>query len=94
VQVSFRQRLCPIPLLGRMNASTRFLVWGTMPLGGLVGGGLGTWLGVLPTLWIGALGSVLAFLPVFLSPLRTMRDLPVEYDAHREPVEVSEVGRV
>jgi len=65
-----------------------------MPLGGLVGGGLGTWLGVLPTLWIGALGSVLAFLPVFLSPLRTMRDLPVEYDAHREPVEVSEVGRV
>jgi len=82
VQVSFRQRLCPIPLLGRMNASTRFLVWGTMPLGGLVGGALGAWLGVLPTLWIGALGSILAFLPVFLSPLRTMRDLPTEYDAH------------
>ncbi|MBA3338640.1 MAG: MFS transporter [Geodermatophilaceae bacterium] len=82
VQVSFRQRLCPIPLLGRMNASTRFLVWGTMPLGGLVGGTLGSWLGVLPTLWIGALGSILAFLPVFLSPLRTMRDLPTEYDAH------------
>lgn len=82
VQVSFRQRLCPIPLLGRMNASTRFLVWGTMPIGGLVGGSLGAWLGVLPTLWIGALGSVLAFLPVFLSPLRTMRDLPTEYDAH------------
>jgi MFS family permease len=91
VQISFRQRLCPIPLLGRMNASTRFLVWGTMPLGGLVGGGLGAWLGVLPTLWIGALGSILAFLPVFLSPLRTMRDLPIEYDAHRDakPVEAA-----
>jgi len=82
VQVSFRQRLCPIPLLGRMNASTRFLVWGTMPIGGLVGGALGAWLGVLPTLWVGALGSILAFLPVFLSPLRTMRELPTEYDAH------------
>jgi len=94
VQVSFRQRLCPIPLLGRMNASIRFLVYGTMPLGGLVGGALGAWLGVLPTLWIAALGSILAFLPVLLSPLRTMRDLPVEYDAHREPAEDSEVGRV
>ncbi|MDQ4037562.1 MAG: MFS transporter [Actinomycetota bacterium] len=89
VQVSFRQRLCPIPLLGRMNASTRFLVWGTMPLGGLVGGGLGAWLGVLPTLWIGALGSILAFLPVFLSPLRTMRELPTEYDAHRDSDPIS-----
>lgn len=84
VQLSFRQRLCPIPLLGRMNASIRFLVYGTMPLGGLVGGSLGAWLGVLPTLWIAALGSILAFLPVFLSPLRTMRDLPTEYDAHRD----------
>ncbi len=83
VQVSFRQRLCPIQLLGRMNASIRFLVYGTMPIGGLVGGALGAWLGVLPTLWIAALGSILAFLPVFLSPLRTMRDLPTEYDAHR-----------
>lgn len=94
VQVSFRQRLCPIPLLGRMNASIRFLVYGTMPLGGLVGGALGAWLGVLQTLWIAALGSILAFLPVFLSPLRTMRDLPAEYDAHKEPAVESEVGRV
>ncbi|NDH65987.1 MAG: MFS transporter, partial [Microbacteriaceae bacterium] len=27
-QVSARQRLCPKPLLGRMNASIRFMVWG------------------------------------------------------------------
>ncbi len=33
-QVSFRQGLCPPELLGRMNATMRFLVWGTMPLGG------------------------------------------------------------
>jgi MFS family permease len=30
-QVSFRQRLCPPELLGRMNASMRFFVWGVMP---------------------------------------------------------------
>ena len=76
IQVSFRQGLCPPELLGRMNATMRFLVWGTMPLGGLAGGALGTVLGVRPTLFVAAIGMSLAFLPVFLSPLRTMRDLP------------------
>ena len=47
-QVSFRQRLCPPALLGRMNASVRFLVYGTMPLGALLGGALGSWLGIVP----------------------------------------------
>lgn len=82
VQVSFRQRLCPPELLGRMNASVRFLVWGTMPIGGLAGGALGTWLGVVPTLWVAAAGALVAALPVVFSPLMSMRDMPAEYDAH------------
>jgi hypothetical protein len=81
VQVSFRQRLCPPGLLGRMNASVRFIVFGTMPLGGLLGGVLGEWIGVLPALWIATVGQCLAALPVVLSPLLTMRDLPHELDA-------------
>jgi predicted MFS family arabinose efflux permease len=80
VQVSFRQRLCPPSLLGRMNASVRFIVFGTMPLGALLGGVLGSWLGVLPTLWVAAVGGSLACLPVVLSPLRSMGDLPDELD--------------
>ena len=76
-QVSFRQGLCPPALLGRMNATMRFLVWGTMPLGGLLGGALGSWLGVRETLIVAAVGGALAWLPPFLSPLRTMRELPV-----------------
>ncbi|KGH47932.1 MFS transporter [Modestobacter caceresii] len=80
-QVSFRQRLCPPALLGRMNASVRFLVFGTMPLGGLLGGVLGTWLGVLPTLWIAAAGQLLAAGWVVASPLLRMRDLPDGPDA-------------
>jgi MFS family permease len=74
--VSFRQRLCPPRLLGRMNASARFLVWGTMPIGAFLGGILGTVLGVIPTLWIGLLVSFTSLLPVMISPLWKMRTLP------------------
>jgi MFS family permease len=75
-QVSFRQGLCPPDLLGRMNATMRFLVWGTLPLGGAIGGVLGTVIGVRATLLVAAIGGSLAFLPVFLSPLRRLRELP------------------
>ncbi|WP_157499045.1 MFS transporter [Geodermatophilus sp. Leaf369] len=81
VQVSFRQRLCPPALLGRMNASVRFIVFGTMPVGGLLGGVLGTALGVVPALWVAVAGQLLAALPVLLSPLLGMRDLPDALDA-------------
>lgn len=76
-QVSFRQALCPPELMGRMNATMRFLVWGTMPLGALLGGVLGSTLGVRVTILIGVLGGLLAPLPVIISPLRTMHELPV-----------------
>ncbi|MCW2808401.1 MAG: ral substrate transporter [Marmoricola sp.] len=79
-QVSFRQRLCPRPLLGRMNASIRFIVWGTMPIGSFAGGVLGEALGVRPVFWIALVGSAVAALPVMSSPLLTMRDLPRELD--------------
>ena len=80
-QVSFRQRLCPPALLGRMNASVRFFVWGTMPLGGILGGWLGTQLGVVPTLWVCAAGTLVSTFPVVFSPLLGMRDLPRPDDA-------------
>ena len=78
-QVSFRQLLCPEQLLGRMNATIRFAVWGTIPIGALLGGILGATIGLRPTLWVAVVGSALAVLPVLLSPLRTMRELPTEY---------------
>ena len=79
-QVSFRQRLCPRPMLGRMNASIRFIVWGVMPIGGFLGGVLGHQFGLRSVFWIEAFGAVLAALPVLLSPLIRMRDLPRELD--------------
>jgi MFS family permease len=75
-QVSFRQSVCPPQLLGRMNATMRFLVWGTLPLGGVVGGVLGSTIGVRATLGVAAAGLFLPVVPVFLSPLRRMRELP------------------
>ncbi|MFI9386914.1 MFS transporter [Kutzneria sp. NPDC052558] len=75
-QVSYRQAICPDHLLGRMNASVRFLVWGTLPIGGLIGGGLATWLTPRGALWVGAVGGILAVGWLLASPLRTMRDLP------------------
>ena len=75
-QVSARQRICPKPLLGRMNASIRFFVWGVMPIGALLSGVLGTAFGSLTTIIIGAVGMLLASLFVILHPLARMRKLP------------------
>ena len=75
-QLSFRQAICPPGLLGRMNAAVRWIVWGTLPLGGLAGGALGTLIGIRPTMWIGVTGSWAAGLWVLFSPLRRMRDVP------------------
>jgi MFS family permease len=75
-QVSFRQGLTPPALLGRMNATMRFFVWGTLPLGGLLGGTLGSLIGVRDTLLVAAIGGCLPVLPVFFSPLRQLRELP------------------
>jgi MFS family permease len=78
-QVSFRQRLCPERLLGRMNATMRFLVWGTLPIGGLLGGVLGSAIGLRNGLWVAAVTGTLAVLFLVFSPMRRMRDFPVEY---------------
>jgi MFS family permease len=75
-QVSLRQAITPDRLLGRMNATMRFLVWGTMPIGALLGGFLGVTIGLRPTLVVGAVGSLLAFLWVFFSPVRALREQP------------------
>jgi MFS family permease len=75
-QVSLRQTVTPDRLLGRMSASMRFLVWGTIPLGALASSALSTAFGLIPTLAIGLLGGLLAWLWVFFSPVRVLRVQP------------------
>jgi MFS family permease len=88
-QVSFRQAICPPRLQGRMNSVIRFLVWGTMPLGLLLGGALATWIGLREALWIGAIGALFTFLPILLSPVRSIERMPEPLE---EPVPEEALG--
>jgi MFS family permease len=73
---SLMQAITPDRLLGRVIATNRTIVWGVIPVGSFVGGILGSAIGLRPTIWIGAAGSVLGFVPVALSPLRSLQRLP------------------
>jgi MFS family permease len=73
VGISIYQAMTPDRMLGRMNASRRFVVWGIMPFGALLGGALGSGIGLRATLWIAAVGSAVAFFPMLLSPWRRVR---------------------
>ncbi|MBP6043684.1 MAG: MFS transporter, partial [Rhodoluna sp.] len=75
-QVSARQRLCPEHLLGRMNASIRFFVWGVMPIGALLAGATATAFGIAPVMWVCAIGVFLSAGFVVFSPLSRMKKLP------------------
>jgi MFS family permease len=75
-QLSFRQRLCPPNLLGRMNASIRFVVSGVSPVGALIGGLIGTEIGLRPTMWVAAVGELSAAGWLLASPMRKLRDFP------------------
>ena len=77
IAVSLRQTLCPDHLLGRMNATSRFLAWATLPLGGVVGGALGTSIGLRPTIWLTSAGLLLSALWLVLSPTCRARDMPI-----------------
>jgi MFS family permease len=75
-QVSLRQAITPPRMQGRMNATMRFIVWGTIPVGALLGGALGGLIGLRETITVGAVGALVAFVPVALSPVRTLREMP------------------
>jgi MFS family permease len=78
--ISLTQALTPERLLGRVNASRRFIVWGTIPLGNLAGGALATWIGLRPTLFVGTLATLLAVLPIALSPVRSIAEMPTQVE--------------
>jgi len=77
-QLSLRQAVTPNRLLGRMNASMRFLIWGTLPLGGLLAGLLGSTIGVPATLAVGILGKACAFFWILFSPVRNLKNQPAQ----------------
>jgi predicted MFS family arabinose efflux permease len=75
-QVSLRQAITPDRLQGRMNASVRFIVWGTIPIGALLGGALGEALGLWPTIALASIGVLLAPLWMIFSDVRHLKEQP------------------
>jgi MFS family permease len=70
--VSLMQAITPERLLGRMNASRRLVVLGTIAPSTLLGGVLGTYVGLRETILIGAAGRALAGLIILRSPVRSI----------------------
>lgn len=71
--LSLRQALTPDGLQGRVNATFRFLVGGSQPLGSLLGGLLGGAIGLPWTLVVGEVGMLLAVGWLVASPLPRLR---------------------
>ncbi|MGC4941880.1 MFS transporter [Kribbella sp. DT2] len=90
VKATFYQSYCPPDLLGRLTATSAFVNYGTIPLGALLGGILGQYLGLTPALWITTAGIPLAGLVLLCSPIRSNRDLPKhQYDVLPGPRDLS-----
>jgi MFS family permease len=75
-QVSLRQAITPERLQGRMNAAMRWVVWGTIPLGMLAGGLIATGVDLRAALWVGAIGELFTTVPLTLSSVRTIGEMP------------------
>jgi len=75
-QVSLRQAITPNRVQGRMNATMRTIVWGTIPAGSIIGGVLGGTIGVVNTLYAGAFVGGLATLWILLGPVVKIRKQP------------------
>jgi hypothetical protein len=70
-----RQVVSPPELLSRVMATVRFISWGVMPFGALAAGGLATLTSPHTALWGFAVLNLVSPLILWLSPIRSRRDL-------------------
>ncbi|GAA3368465.1 hypothetical protein GCM10020367_06920 [Streptomyces sannanensis] len=75
-QRSIRQCVTEAGMQARMQAVSTWLTAGCRPLAALIAGGLGTWLGVRPTLTIGAAALIVPFVVLYRSPVRALQRMP------------------
>ena len=79
-QFSLRQAVTPLRLQGRVNATMRTLIRGTVPLGALAGGILAEPLGLRSVMAMSILGSLAAVLAIWFSPVPELREPPARMD--------------
>lgn len=70
-QISIRQAITPSEVMGRANASRRFIVFSFLPLGALAGGSTANVFGLAAGFALAAAAMFVATLIPFLSPLRS-----------------------
>jgi MFS family permease len=81
ITVSLRQRIIPDQLLGRVNSAYRLLAWGTQPIGALIGGLIGQFVG-LPAVFL--FGGLLTLVLLLTRPILTEAAL-VAAEAESQP---------
>jgi predicted MFS family arabinose efflux permease len=73
---AIKTALVPDRLRARVAGAYMVVNYGVRPVGALVGGALGTWIGLQPTLWIATVGAVFGVLWLLPSPIPRLRELP------------------
>jgi MFS family permease len=73
---SIQQALIPDQLRARVSGAYMTVNYGVRPLGSLLGGTLGSLIGLRPTLWIATIGATLGVLFLLPSPAPRLRTLP------------------
>jgi len=69
-QVSLRQAITPDRVQGRMNATVRTIIWGTMPIGAFIGGVIGNTYGLVPAMYVGIAIWIFSGFWILLGPIR------------------------
>jgi predicted MFS family arabinose efflux permease len=75
-QVSLRQTIVPDRLQGRMNATVRTINWGTLPIGAIIGGALGSTIGLIGTIVIGGVLQGAAVLWIMSGHVIDLKEMP------------------
>ncbi|MFF9914723.1 MFS transporter [Streptomyces sp. NPDC013457] len=75
-QRSIRQIITKAGMQARMQAVSTWLTAGARPVAALLAGGLGTWIGVRPTLIAGTFLLLVPLVVLARSPLRALRQMP------------------
>jgi MFS family permease len=73
---SIQQALIPDRLRARVSGAYMVVNYGVRPLGSLLGGLLGSTIGLRPTLWLAAIGGLSAVIFLLPSPAPRLRELP------------------
>ena len=71
--ISLIQTITPDRLLGRVNASRRFAVWGVIPVGQLIAGVIAAKAGLHIAIWVGAIGGAVSIIPLLISPMLSVK---------------------